>query len=81
MIINTKNYMVMIFSYSNANDKVKISKFRDGKHYMNSIEIQDNNVSKALQNMNEDEAEKYIDEIFKIEIGGWKWETIIMLKM
>lgn len=70
MIINTKNYMVMIFSYSNANDKVKISKFRDGKHYMNSIEIQDNNVSETLQNMNEDEAEKYIDEIFKIEIGG-----------
>lgn len=70
MIINTENYMVMIFSYSNANDKVKISKFRDGKHYMNSIEIQDNNVSETLQNMNEDEAEKYLDEIFKIEIGG-----------
>ena len=70
MIINTKNYMVMIFSYSNANDKVKISKFRDGKYYMNSVEIQDNNVSETLQNMNEDEAEKYIDEIFKIEIGG-----------
>lgn len=70
MIINTENYMVMIFSYSNAEDKVKISKFRDGKHYMNSIEIQDNNVSETLQNMNEDEAEKYIDEIFRIEIGG-----------
>ena len=70
MIINTENYMVMIFSYSNANDKVKISKFRDGKHYMNTIEIQDNNVSETLQNMNETEAEKYIDELFKIEIGG-----------
>ena len=70
MIINTENYMVMIFSYSNADDKVKISKFRDGKYYMNSVEIQDNNVSETLQNMNEDEAEKYIDEIFKIEIGG-----------
>lgn len=70
MIINTENYMVMIFSYSNADDKVKISKFRDGKHYMNSVEIQDNNVSETLQNMNEDEAEKYIDELFKIEIGG-----------
>ena len=70
MIINTKNYMVLIFSYSDADDKVKISKFRDGKYYMNSIEIQDNNVSETLQNMNEDEAEKYIDEIFKIEIGG-----------
>lgn len=70
MIINTENYMVMIFSYSNADDKVKISKFRDGKHYMNSVEIQDNNVSETLQSMNEDEAEKYIDEIFKIEIGG-----------
>lgn len=70
MIINTKNYMVMIFSYSNADDKVKISKFRDGKYYMNSIEIQDNNISETLQNMNEDEVEKYIDEIFKIEIGG-----------
>lgn len=72
MIINTKNYMVLIFSYSNADDKVKISKFHDGKYYMNSIEIQDNNVSETLQNMNEDEAEKYIDEIFKIEIGGTK---------
>lgn len=70
MIINTENYMVMIFSYSNADDKVKISKFRDGKYYMNSIEIQDNNVSEKLQSMNEDEAEKYIDEIFRIEIGG-----------
>ena len=70
MIINTENYMVMIFSYSNADDKVKISKFRDGKHYMNSIEIQDNNVSETLQNMNEIEAEKYIDELFRIEIGG-----------
>lgn len=72
MIINTENYMVMIFSYSNADDKVKISKFRDGKYYMNSIEIQDNNISETLQNMNEIEAEKYIDEIFKIEIGGTK---------
>ena len=70
MIINTENYMVMIFSYSNADDKVKISKFRDGTHYMNSIVIQDNNVSETLQNMNETEAEKYIDELFKIEIGG-----------
>lgn len=70
MIINTENYMVMIFSYSNADDKVKISKFRDGKHYMNSIEIKDNNVSETLQNMNETEAEKYIDELFRIEIGG-----------
>lgn len=70
MIINTENYMVMIFSYSNADDKVKVSKFRDGKHYMNSVEIQDNNVSETLQNMNEDEAEKYIDELFRIEIGG-----------
>lgn len=70
MIINTENYMVMIFSYSNADDKVKISKFRDGKYYMNSIEIKDNNVSEALQNMDEIEAEKYIDELFRIEIGG-----------
>lgn len=70
MIINTENYMVMIFSYGNADDKVKISKFRDGKHYMNSIEIIDNNVSETLQNMNEAEAEKYIDELFRIEIGG-----------
>ena len=70
MIINTENYMVMIFSYSNADDKVKISKFRDGKYYMNSIEIRDNNVSETLQNMNEAEAEKYIDELFRIEIGG-----------
>lgn len=70
MIINTENYMVMIFSYSNADDKVKISKFRDGEYYMNTIEIRDNNVSETLQNMNETEAEKYIDELFRIEIGG-----------
>ena len=70
MIINTESYMVMIFSYSNADDKVKFSKFRDGKYYMNSIEIRDNNVSETLQNMNETEAEKYIDELFRIEIGG-----------
>ena len=70
MIINTENYMVMIFSYSNADDKIKISKFRDGKYYMNSITIRDNNVSETLQNMNEAEAEKYIDELFRIEIGG-----------
>ena len=70
MIINTENYMVMIFSYDNADDKVKISKFRNGKYYMNTIEIRDNNVSETLQNMNEAEAEKYIDELFRIEIGG-----------
>ena len=70
MIINTENYMIMIFSYSNADDKVKISKFRDGKYYMDSIEIQDNNVSETLQDMNEIEMEKYIDELFRIEIGG-----------
>lgn len=70
MIINTENYMVMIFSYSNADDEVKISKFRDGKHYMNTIEIKDNNISETLQNMNETEIEKYIDELFRIEIGG-----------
>lgn len=70
MIINTENYMVMIFSYSNADDKVKISKFRDGKYYMNTIEIRDNNASETLQSMNETEAEKYIDELFRIEIGG-----------
>lgn len=69
MIINTENYMVMIFSYSNADDKVKISKFRDGKYYMDSIEIRDNNVSETLQNMDEAEAEKYIDELFRSEIS------------
>ena len=38
---------------------------------MNHIEFVDNNnIVKKLQNMNEDEAEKYIDEIFEIEIGG-----------
>ena len=70
MIINTENYMIMIFSYSNADDKIKISKFRDGKHYMNSITIVSNHVSERLQNMNETEVEKYIDELFRIEIGG-----------
>lgn len=65
MIINTENYMVMIFSYNNADDKMKISKFKDGKYYMNSVEIQDNDISKTLQNMDETKAEKYIDEIFE----------------
>lgn len=78
MIINTENYMVMIFSYSNADDKVKISKFRDGKYYMNSIEIRDNNVSETLQNMNETEAEKYIDELFRIEISYWQMKTNVL---
>ena len=70
MIINTENYMVMIFSYCNSDDRIKISKFRDGKYYMNSITIEGNHVSEKLQNMNETEAEKYIDELFRIEIGG-----------
>ena len=78
MIINTENYMVMIFSYTNADDKVKISKFRDGKYYMNSIEIQDNNVSETLQNMNETEMEKYIDELFRIEISYWQVKTDVL---
>ena len=78
MIINTKNYMVMIFSYSNADDKVKISKFRDGKYYMNTIEIKDNNVSETLQNMDETEAEKYIDELFRIEISYWQMKTNVL---
>lgn len=71
MIMNIKDYMVMVWSYVDKNDKVRIAKFRDGKYYMSHIEFVDNdNVVEKLQNMNEDEAKKYIDEIFEIEIGG-----------
>lgn len=66
MVMNTKNYMVIISDYDkNDNDKIEILKF-DGEHYANSISFTDNheNVYENLQDMNEDEADVYIDGLY-----------------
>lgn len=65
MVVNTKNYMVTILSYTNDYDKIKISKF-DGEHYVNTVAFRDDveNVYENLQNMNEDEADAYINELY-----------------
>ena len=66
MVVNTKNYMVIISDYDkNDNDKIGILKF-DGEHYVNAISFTDNheNVYENLQDMNEDEADVYIDGLY-----------------
>ena len=66
MVVNTKNYMVIINDYNkNDYDKIEILKF-DGEHYANAIKFTDNheNVYENLQDMNEDEAEVYIDGLY-----------------
>lgn len=66
MVVNTKNYMVIINDYDkNDNDKIEILKF-DGKHYANAISFTDNheNVYENLQDMNEDEADVYINGLY-----------------
>ena len=66
MVVNTKNYMVIINDYDkNDNDKIEILKF-DGKHYANAISFTDNheNVYEHLQDMDEDEADAYINELY-----------------
>ena len=66
MVMNTKNYMVIINDYDkNDNDKIEILKF-DGEHYTNSISFTDNheNVYENLQDMNEDEADVYINGLY-----------------
>lgn len=61
MVMNTKNYMVIINDYNN----IAILKF-DGEHCENAISFKDNheNVYENLQDMNEDEADAYIDELY-----------------
>lgn len=61
MVMNTKNYMVIINDY----DNIAILKF-DGEHCGNAISFKDNheNVYENLQDMNEDEADVYIDGLY-----------------
>ena len=66
MVVNTKNHMVIINDYDkNDNDKIEILKF-DGEHYGNAISFTDNheNVYENLQDMNEDEADVYINGLY-----------------
>ena len=66
MVMNTKNYMVIINDYDkNDYDKIEILKF-DGKHYENAISFTDNheNVYEHLQDMNENEADVYINGLY-----------------
>lgn len=66
MVVNTKNYMVIINDYDkNDNDKIEILKF-DGEHYASAISFTDNheNVYENLQDMNEDEADVYINGLY-----------------
>ena len=61
MVMNTKNYMVIINDYNN----IAILKFT-GEYCKNGISFTDNheNVYKHLQDMNEDEADAYIDGLY-----------------
>ena len=61
MVMNTKNYMVIINDYNN----IAILKF-DGGHCENGISFTDNheNVYEHLQDMSEDEADAYIDGLY-----------------
>ena len=61
MVINTENYMIIINDY----DNIAILKF-DGEHCENGISFTDNheNVYEHLQDMNEDEADAYINELY-----------------
>ena len=61
MVVNTKNYMVIINDY----DNIAILKF-DSEHCEKGISFTDNqeNVYEHLQDMNEDEADAYIDGLY-----------------
>ena len=59
MVMNTKNYMVIINDYNN----IAILKF-DGEHCGNGISFTDEHVYEHLQDMDEDEADAYIDELY-----------------
>ena len=59
MVVNTKNYMIIINDY----DNIAILKF-DGEHCENGISFTENNVYKHLQDMDENEADVYINELY-----------------
>ena len=61
MVMNTKNYMIIINDY----DNIAILKF-DGEHCENGISFTDihEHVYKDLQGMDEDEADAYINELY-----------------
>ena len=61
MVMNTKNYMVIINDY----DNIAILKF-DGEHCEKGISFTDNqeNVYEHLQDMDENEADTYIDGLY-----------------
>ena len=59
MVMNTENYMVIINDY----DNIAILKF-DGEHCENGISFTDENVYEHLQDMNEDEADAYINGLY-----------------
>ena len=61
MVMNTKNYMVIINDYNN----IAILKFT-GEHCGNAISFTDNheNVYENLQDMDEDEADVYINGLY-----------------
>ena len=59
MVMNTKNYMIIINDY----DNIAILKF-DGEHCDKGISFTDENVYEHLQDMDEDEADAYIDELY-----------------
>ena len=59
MVMNTKNYMIIINDY----DNIAILKF-DGEHCGNGISFTDEHVYEHLQDMDEDEADVYIDGLY-----------------
>lgn len=61
MVMNTKNYMIIINDY----DNIAILKF-DGEHCEKGISFTDENVYEHLQDMdmNEDEADVYINGLY-----------------
>ena len=63
MVMNTKNYMVIINDYNN----IAILKFT-GEHCENGISFTDNheNVYEHLQDMNEDEADAYFNVLYML---------------
>ena len=59
MVMNTENYMVIINDY----DNIAILKF-DGEHCEKGISFTDENIYEHLQDMDEDEADAYIDGLY-----------------
>ena len=59
MVMNTENYMVIINDY----DNIAILKF-DGEHCEKGISFTDENVYEHLQDMDENEADAYINGLY-----------------